>query len=348
MPQNLSIAFCALSPDFMSVRVDDPNAALAALGAQVRQFNREIIVPGNAAAGAAKILIVQRHLMTRKTGISLIRFVLKKDWVLVHEFDDHIDLLPDRIRENFYAAFGLDSFRACHGVQTTGPSLAKYFGEMNAHVRAFPNQIFRYPLTAKPESDKVRIMFAALNRKAAWQPLMAHINNAVKGRRNIEFNVMGDREFFDALETEHKTFSASRSYDDYLSCLHRSDIALMPLDETPQNMCKSDIKFLEAAACGAAAIASPTIYSETIKAGETGLIATQPIHWEHGLKQLIERPGLRLRLSDNANRYVRENRMLMQHIHKRVEWYHELWANRHEVNKRILADFPEISQDLPA
>ena len=46
----------------------------------------------------------------------------------------------------------------------------------------------------------------------------------------------------------------------------------MPLDDTPFNRAKSDLKFIEAGACRVASLASSVVYQDSIVHGETGLI----------------------------------------------------------------------------
>ena len=42
-----------------------------------------------------------------------------------------------------------------------------------------------------------------------------------------------------------------------MDLLGQSEIAFMPLSDTPFNRAKSDLKFVEAGACGVASLASP-------------------------------------------------------------------------------------------
>ncbi|MCJ9430814.1 glycosyltransferase family protein, partial [Kordiimonas marina] len=217
-----------------------------------------------------------------------------------------------------------------------------YFRQFNPNVRGFPNQIFRYPTRPKPKSEKTRIFFGAHNRRSSWQPLMETFNKVLAGRDDIQFCVAGDEGFFEALDVRDKTVIPSKDYSVYMNALHASDIVLSPLEPSPQTNGKSDIKFLEAAICGAAMIASPTVYGDTIVQGETGLIARTYSDWTNGLTALIEKPELRRRLAANAGLYVRQHRMLMQHIHKRTDWYRELWAKREETNARLRETFPEL------
>jgi glycosyltransferase involved in cell wall biosynthesis len=124
--------------------------------------------------------------------------------------------------------------------------------------------------------------------------------------------------------------------------LSQCDICLQPLDDTKFNRYKSDIKFLEAGAAGLAVIASPVVYEDYIDHGKTGLIASSPKEWKDLLMKLVKDVGYRKTLGANAKAYVRENRLLMQHAHKRLEWYRDLWSRKEQLNQRLFELYPNL------
>ena len=103
------------------------------------------------------------------------------------------------------------------------------------------------------------------------------------------------------------------------------DIALAPLRDTPFNRAKSDIKFLDYAALGAAGIYSHLpVYAETVRHGETGLLAANDAQsWAAAIQTLIEQPDLRVELAANARRYLFRERIL---AHRAGEWADALEA----------------------
>jgi O-antigen biosynthesis protein len=80
------------------------------------------------------------------------------------------------------------------------------------------------------------------------------------------------------------------------------DVAVAPLAETPFNRCKSNLKFLEYAACGLAVVASRvTPYAETIRDGEDGLlVANDDDSWFRAVESLALSPELRRKLARTA------------------------------------------------
>ncbi|HDQ35005.1 MAG TPA: hypothetical protein ENN14_01680 [Chloroflexi bacterium] len=92
------------------------------------------------------------------------------------------------------------------------------------------------------------------------------------------------------------------------------DIALSPLCDTRFNACKSDIKFLDYSAIGAAGIFSRTpAYAGTVRHGETGwLVENTPEAWEEALETLIGDAPLRERLATQATRYLYAERIVVR------------------------------------
>ena len=117
----------------------------------------------------------------------------------------------------------------------------------------------------------------------------------------------------------------------------------MPLDDTEFNHCKSDLKFIEASACGAVALASPVVYAGSIRNWDTGVIFTSPDEFSSALARLIEDAALRQRLAQQAYRYVSEERQLDGQLAARERWYSSLVARRNELTAALLARVPELA-----
>ncbi|MFN2252121.1 MAG: glycosyltransferase [Anaerolineae bacterium] len=84
------------------------------------------------------------------------------------------------------------------------------------------------------------------------------------------------------------------------------DIALSPLRDTDFNSCKSDIKFLDYAALGAAGVYSRVpAYEATVRHGVTGVLAGEDLaEWESAIASLVEDRGARRRIARNASEYL--------------------------------------------
>jgi spore maturation protein CgeB len=88
---------------------------------------------------------------------------------------------------------------------------------------------------------------------------------------------------------------------------------------------KSDLKFLECAAHGVAALASPTVYEQSIAEGETGLLYRDPGEFSQKLVIMIEDAEFRRRITTKAYQWVASHRMLRDHYRQRYEWYLSMW-----------------------
>lgn len=336
----LNISYCAFSVNFMDVRVHQPIDAMRMLGANVSLYEKKVRVPSKLAKHEPKIMILQRAFLSIDGWPATLKKLIKSGWLMVVEYDDY----PENPFNAEKRANSLDweRFKMCHAVQASTKPLADVFAKHNPEVGLFENHVFKMPEPIQRTDDHIRLFFGALNRKTAWEPLINTYNKVLKKHPEAQAVVLHDKEFFEALETKKKLFQPATKYSGYLKVLHSCDICLQPLDDTVFNRYKSDIKFIEASAGSLAVIASPTVYEDYIDDGCTGLIARSNKDWEQMLSKLISDQSYRKELGKNAKNYVLRNRMLMQHAHKRLDWYRHLWANRDALNERLFKLYPQL------
>lgn len=328
----------------MDVRVQQPNSLLQAHGVRLLRKENAITAPMGLPKDEPKIVVVQRMLATDGQWQPAMKTLISRGWLVVSEIDDYPADTGIKTNASKWAkSMGWRGYGCCHGVQTSTEELAKKLREYNPEVSIFENQLYRLPKFERREDDNIRIFFGALNRKDDWKSLMPGFNRVVKKHAKAQFIVVRDREFFDALETQNKKLVGDADYEKYMSLMAGSDIALLPLKDTVFKRCKSDIKFAEAGGAGVAVIASPTAYEASIKDGETGLIARSVADWETHLDKLITDRDLCRSIQRNAQSYVIRERMLANHIHKRIDWYRSLWDRREELTRALVKRFPELA-----
>jgi spore maturation protein CgeB len=90
-------------------------------------------------------------------------------------------------------------------------------------------------------------------------------------------------------------------------------------------------------------VASPTLYADVIRDGETGIIAHTGEEWTRSLQQLVADPAERWRLAEAAWSDVRDRHMMATQVAAREAWYRQLCANRAELTRALLARHPELS-----
>lgn len=337
----IEIAYCSFARKYMDVRVAHPIAALRACGARVGHFHDSVTVMRDTDPDpeVPKVIITQR-MLPDESWLPTVRVAIERDWLLVAEWDDYPIMPIKKNQELWEESMKWRTFETYHGIQTSTPSLQKLFLEHNPNVSLFQNQLHKTPAYVKRTDKKQRLFFGALNRKKAWQPLVGAINDLIKRYPNIQPVVVYDKELSEALEGPNVQFFSSLSYEDYMKCLASCDIALLPLHEDQFTRHKSDIKFVEASAGKTAVVASPTVYADTVRHGETGLIANTVAEWQAHLEKLITDPAFRDHLARNAYSYVLQHRLLRDHIGDRIAWYYSLWEQRAELNARLLERFP--------
>jgi glycosyltransferase involved in cell wall biosynthesis len=145
------------------------------------------------------------------------------------------------------------------------------------------------------------------------------------------------------LRTPHKNFTPLCDYDVYMDLLAEREVSFMPLQDTPFNRCKSDLKFLEASALRVVSLASPVVYSKTIADLQTGLLFRDPSELQQRLARLIAVPEFGQSLAEAARAYVSRHRMLAYQVAQRAAWYRSLWERRDELNRTLLARVPELA-----
>ncbi|MCX7381130.1 MAG: methyltransferase domain-containing protein [Alphaproteobacteria bacterium] len=323
------------------VRVIEPMAALATCAG----FTTRILGsfdPGPVDPNQPRIFIFHRPLLAGNPGLAPIRRLLDQGFVVVCEFDDHPAYIPVLQRPD------IQNFRAVHAIQTSTEPLAEVLRAQNPEVVVFPNAVNRMQAPRNfTDSSHLTMMFAGINREDEWPQYVPALNAvaALAGER-LNFRIVADRGLYDALDTPHKHFTPLCDYDTYQDLLAQSEICFMPLNDTPFNRCKSDLKYIEAATFRVAALASPIVYADSIVDGGTGLIFRTPQELQQRLVRLVANPDAARGLANAARADVTANRMLAAPIRARAAWYYSLWERREELNQQLLARVPELA--LPA
>ena len=320
------------------VRVSEPMQALAAEPTLAPR-----IVHGNEAEirddDPPGIFIFHRPVIAGEGGLARLRPLLARGWVVVCEFDDHPAYIP--VLQNVEVL----NFRAVHAVQTSTEPLAEVLRRDNPEVRVFPNGVARLPDIANHRApERLTMLFAGLNREDEWPPYLDALNGVMaKVGERLHMVIVGDRGLFDRLATPHKSFVPICGYDTYQSLLAASEISFMPLLDTPFNRCKSDLKFIEAAAHRVVALATGATYESVIADGQTGVLFRSGEELEQRLLRLVANPDITRRIGDAARAYVVRERMLAYQIAERTAWYHDLWARRAELHRALLDRVPALA-----
>lgn len=331
------------APDLMDVRTRLPAEYLGSVPElSVRHEIKPLVWP-ELPIDTPKIFIAQRpRPPSPEQWITGTANLIRHGWIVVYETDDHPDLIA---KVNGHSTSWSDMM-ASHAVQTSTEALASVFRSRNPEVMAFSNAAFTLPPFPARRPGMPRIFFGAANREKISAAVARSLEPLLKKYPKVMFEVVHDRAFFEALPTRAKTFSPTLPYDDYLAAMARCDIALLPLEGTEGEGFKSDLKWVEAASRGLAVVASPCVYAESIRDGETGLIAESVADWAPALGRLIASPPLRRSIAQSAWQEVQAQRMFAYQANARRDWYLSLWARRAEIEADLLRRVPQLAQAL--
>lgn len=273
----------------------------------------------------------------KREGVTILRHLRREGHLLIHEVDDHPNLFPDHAAERYIA------HRGVHALSLSTDPLADFFRPINPTVAVFPNQIANLqPLSARADGP-LRIFWAALNRLGEARALAPVLTSILAARPGVEIVIVQEKQFFDALAVPNKRFLPLLNYADYKRLLPMMDIMLMPLDDDVTNRAKSDLKFIEAAAAGAVALASPTVYARTLRDGETGLLFRTAEEFRSQLTRLIDDASWREGLRRAAWDYVARERRLEDHMAQRWAWLNDLYARRDALDAALLEREPDLA-----
>ena len=302
-----------------------------------------------------RIFINQR---TSFSSFSYGKFFFEKlsqaGYLYLDEMDDNPIIWGDDYKRSGYI-----NFVGVHAIQTSTEYLAEVLRQFNPYVKVFENHLRKIsPLRKfrKQKNSPVRIFFGAINRDEDFREILPILNQfAQKYGNKILFKIIAKKELFDELETKNKILVGDPKifdgqfvpYEKYEETLQESDIALLPLLDNDFNRAKSDLKFIECAGNGAAVLASPVVYSSTVKDGETGFIFNNKKEFSQKLKLLIENKEKRFDIATAAYNYVKDNRLLSQHYEERLDWYKELFSRLDELNAAAVARIEKLAKDFP-
>lgn len=339
--QQIHIVSTMLNPvgGVSDVRVVEPLRAIATDSSVLTSIVRDT-GPPDLPRGTPRIFVLHRPALIGQAGLAPVRRLIEAGYVVVCEFDDHPDYIPILQQPE------VQNFRAVHAVQTTTEPLADVLRSQNPEVAVFPNAISRLPEVRNYATPgQLTLFFGGLNREDEWPLFLPALNAvaAVAGER-LQFQIVNDQALFDALQTPYKNFTPLCNYETYLTLLANSEISFMPLLDTPFNRCKSDLKFLEAAAARVTALASPVVYGGTIEDGRTGVLFGDALDLQQKLMRLVANPELGRTIGDAARGFVARHKMLAYQVARRNAWYRSLWARREALHRDLLMRVPELAQ----
>lgn len=205
------------------------------------------------------------------------------------------------------------AMRACDGAIFATDWLAREFRGAARVARVCRNglDLERFAVS-RVERPAVHIGWAgAFASHVAMKPWIGAVKAVLNERPDTRFVSIG-ADFTPALggiDPERVMAIHGSMFECYPAPMSLLDIALAPTDGSRAFRAKSDLRFLEYAAVGAATVGDPRLYG-TIQDGVTGLHARTPNEVRDALLQLVDDTALRTRVAAAAAAYVREQRSI--------------------------------------
>lgn len=197
------------------------------------------------------------------------------------------------------AALGKDGFVIRNGLNAAQLSLSRLAVEQRTLRRRGPVTRIGYFSGTRSHQADFRVVYPALMR------LLRERNDvrlAIAGHLDVAA-FPGLAPFLDQIE-----ILPSCHWSELPSVIASVDINVIPLELTPFNEGKSNLKYYEAGLVEVPSIASPTrILCDSISHGHNGLLARTTEEWYDGLMRLTARPDWRRQLGQNAFEHAMRN-----------------------------------------
>ncbi|MEN6441835.1 MAG: hypothetical protein ABFD97_25005 [Syntrophobacter sp.] len=215
----------------------------------------------------------------------------------------------------------------CDALQFGTPMLESKYGYLNSRTRVFPNQMLVDPLE-KPEKTEGKILVGwggSISHYRDMARVSSHLVRWIMSRGDVDLCLMCSDEIwglFENLPAGRKRRFPVGSINDYYRFVSHLDIGLAPMEDTPFNRSRSDIKALEYAAHGAVPVVQAVgQYLLCIEHGGTGFLFNTPDDLVSTLDFLASDASVRSRVSASAREYVFRERNAIQHGKNRIDFY---------------------------
>lgn len=259
-------------------------------------------------------------------ALSLLYFVKQLAKQSIYDIDDYI---LDSPNENFplTAAEKLNVELFLKNVDTiTSPQvelkrlLLQYNNNIVIITNTLPLSLFVDEVPKMVSGKPIRLVIATagyFRLQNGQDQFFAYLDRLFATFADIELYYIGsfrtaeNNRFFQKYSDRIKNVGHIDGFRKYIEFLqnHHFDIALVPLEDTQYNRCKSNCKYIEFSGVGIPAIYSKMIpYTEVVRHSENGLLVNNNEQdWYSATVELINNHELRHKIANNAFADVKEH-----------------------------------------
>ena len=232
---------------------------------------------------------------------------------LVYETDD--DLLgveensPSYEYVNRVSKSIIDFIDTSDVITVTTPTLASKFDENKVVI--IPNYYVDSVLDIKDNiktEGKLKLGFYGTLTHSKDLFLIKNVILKLKEKYDFDFEVIGgfnaednvDEDWFNSIQLPPNNMDFEK-FMKWLPGAIDWDIAIVPLEDSPFNQCKSELKFIELAVLGLPGVYSDMcVYNTVVNDGVNGFLASNEDEWIEKIEKLILDKDLRKTFRDNA------------------------------------------------
>ena len=255
---------------------------------------------------------------------------------LVYETDD--DLLgveknsPSYEYVNRVSNSIIDLIDASDVITVTTPALASKFDENKTVIipNYYVNSVFDIKDDIKT-NGKLKLGFYGTLTHSKDLFLIKNVILRLKEKYDFDFEVIGgfnaednvNEDWFESIELPPNNMDFEK-FMPWLSKRVNWDIALVPLEDSSFNQCKSELKFIELAVLGLPGVYSDMcVYNSVVDDGVNGFLASNEDEWVQKIEKLILDESLRIKFRKNALNVV----LSQYKIEDRVNQWDDIFSN---------------------
>ena len=309
------------------------------------------------------VVVIQRHF-----PINFIEYQRIIEWAhaeekpIIFDIDDLLFFLPEQHPDrlsHFYTQSLLPMFQAMLDADViTVPTqeLKTALQEYNKNVFILPNYLddhlwhLRFPQIGDNLDETIIIGYMGTESHkpdlAFITPVLLDILHCYPEKVHFHFWGIHPPDELSTFSQVKWTPWYSYCYQDFVEYFQnqKADIFLAPLEDNYFNQCKSPIKFFEYSALGVCGVYSALKpYTDVIKHGKEGMLASTLDEWGNCLVQLIEDNNIRKQMVINAQKLIQEKYLLSTNAIRWRELYQNTINKKHITNEynRPLRDIIE-------
>ncbi len=326
------------------VRIREPFCGLQRLGVDCRIFKypfrlSKVVRPNS-------LVIWQRPRPSSwEEQLYIIRRIRRVNSILLIEWDDHPDLFPEEIKIALNN-ISMAPLKLCHALHTSSYILANSLQHIQPISYIFENAVWRIPEINLEKhytnKDNIRIFIGNQNRILEHQTLLAPLKEWCDKNPFLKIVIIGDRKMANSLPSKNIESYPLLKYLKYRKVMRSCHIALLPLDNNLPNNCKTEIKWMEAAAESVATVGGPGLYKKILGHHQNGMYSSKLNEIIPMAEELSNNLDKRLKIISSSHDYVKNNCNLRNLLPTRIKIYQDIWSNRFELDQKLVQRFPEI------